>query len=156
MSSNLILSAKVLGCCVNGKQSGCNPDAPSGLEVQVLHSPPFFMQLLFSVTKNDLIRQTFCTGGNGGQHRNATQNGVRLIHPASGARAEHRDGRDQHINERRALVKLSETKEFKSWHKVECARRMGLPVEETPEQIMTRVDRMIEEGIRSGQILIEE
>jgi peptide chain release factor 2 len=53
--------------------------------------------LLFSVTKNDFEIQTFCTGGKGGQRRNAKQNGVRLIHLASGARAEHRDGRDQHL-----------------------------------------------------------
>ena len=51
--------------------------------------------LLFSLTKKDFEVQTFCTGGKGGQHRNAKQNGVRIIHPASGARAEHRDGRDQ-------------------------------------------------------------
>ena len=75
------------------------------------------MDLLFSVTKKDFTRQTFCTGGNGGQHRNATQNGVRLIHEASGARAEYRDGRDQFINERKAFLKLIETREFKHWHR---------------------------------------
>lgn len=53
--------------------------------------------LLFSLTKKDFTIQTFCTGGKGGQHRNAKQNGVRIIHPASGAVAEHRDGRDQHL-----------------------------------------------------------
>ena len=53
--------------------------------------------LLFSLTKKDFEIQTFCTGGKGGQHRNAKQNGVRIIHIASGARAEHRDGRDQHL-----------------------------------------------------------
>ena len=53
--------------------------------------------LLFSLTRRDFEIQTFCTGGKGGQHRNAKKNGVRIIHPASGARAEHRDGRDQHL-----------------------------------------------------------
>jgi peptide chain release factor 2 len=53
--------------------------------------------LLFSLTKKDFEVQTFCTGGPGGQHKNAKRNGVRIIHPASGARAEHRDGRDQHL-----------------------------------------------------------
>lgn len=53
--------------------------------------------LLFSLTKKDFEIQTFCTGGKGGQHRNAKQNGVRIIHTASGARAEHRDGRDQYL-----------------------------------------------------------
>lgn len=114
------------------------------------------MQLLFSVTRKDLIRQTFCTGGNGGQHRNATQNGVRLIHEASGARAEHRDGRDQPQNEKKAFMKLIETPEFQCWHKTETARRMGQRVAETPEEILARVDRMIEAGLRDGSIKIEE
>jgi protein subunit release factor A len=54
-------------------------------------------QLLFSLTANDFEFQTFCTGGKGGQHRNAKQNGVRCLHPASGAVAEHRDGREQYL-----------------------------------------------------------
>ncbi len=114
-------------------------------------------KLLFSVTRKDLIRQTFCTGGNGGQHRNATQNGVRLIHEASGARAEHRDGRDQPINERKAFLKLIETPEFKRWHKIETARRMGQKYfePETPEQILARVDKMIEDGLHDGSIKID-
>ena len=41
--------------------------------------------LLFSVTAADCDFETFCTGGNGGQHRNAKQNGVRVRHRASGA-----------------------------------------------------------------------
>jgi protein subunit release factor B len=43
-------------------------------------------ELLFSLTANDFEFQTFCTGGPGGQHKNAKQNGVRCIHPPSGAR----------------------------------------------------------------------
>jgi len=83
------------------------------------------MKLLFSLTKKDFVVQTFCTGGKGGQHRNAKQNGVRIVHPDSGARAEHRDGRDQFRNKQEAFKKLVETKEFKLWHKAECARLLG-------------------------------
>jgi hypothetical protein len=32
-------------------------------------------KLLFSVTAKDFDVETFCTGGNGGQHRNAKRNG---------------------------------------------------------------------------------
>lgn len=81
--------------------------------------------LLFSLTAADFEVQTFCTGGNGGQHRNAKQNGVRIIHPASGARAEHRDGRDQGKNRKAAFEKLVQTKEFKVWHRLETAKRLG-------------------------------
>ncbi len=82
-------------------------------------------KLLFSLTKKDFEIQTFCTGGNGGQHRNAKQNGVRIIHNASGARAEHRDGRDQAKNREEAFTKLVETQKFKAWHSIEVARRLG-------------------------------
>lgn len=81
--------------------------------------------LLFSLTKSDFEIQTFCTGGKGGQHRNAKQNGVRIIHIASGARGEHRDGRDQYLNKEAAFKKLVDSKEFKTWHRAEVARRLG-------------------------------
>lgn len=80
--------------------------------------------LLFSVTKRDFTVQTFCTGGNGGQHRNAKQNGVRIIHEASGAVAEHRDGREQYRNKEAAFLKLVNSPKFKIWHKLEVARRL--------------------------------
>ena len=54
-------------------------------------------ELLFSLTAKDFEFQTFCTGGKGGQHRNAKQNGVRCLHRESGARGEHRDGREQYL-----------------------------------------------------------
>ncbi len=82
-------------------------------------------KLLFSLTAKDFEFQTFCTGGKGGQHRNAKQNGVRVIHPASGAVAEHRDGRDQRKNKEAAFAKIAETAKFKKWHKAEVARRIG-------------------------------
>lgn len=83
------------------------------------------LTLLFSVTASDFDVQTFCTGGNGGQHRNAKQNGVRIIHRDSGARAEHRDGRDQGKNKMAAFYKLLETPEWKAWHRAEILRRTG-------------------------------
>jgi protein subunit release factor B len=82
-------------------------------------------QLLFSLTSKDFEFQTFCTGGPGGQHKNAKRNGVRCIHKASGAVAEHRDGRDQYLNKRQAFVKCANTLKFKAWHNVEVARRLG-------------------------------
>jgi protein subunit release factor A len=82
-------------------------------------------KLLFSLTKKDFEIQTFCTGGKGGQHRNAKQNGVRIIHITSGARAEHRDGRDQAKNKAEAFKKLVETKTFMRWHKAEVAKALG-------------------------------
>jgi protein subunit release factor A len=100
--------------------------------------------LLFSLTKKDFEVQTFCTGGKGGQHRNAKQNGVRIIHPASGARAEHRDGRDQGKNRTAAFTKLMNNPVFKNWHKAEVARRTGESL-----YIERRVDEaMLDENLK--------
>lgn len=96
-------------------------------------------KLLFSVTINDCDVETFCTGGNGGSHRNAKQNGVRITHRASGAVAEHRDGREQVLNKRTAFVKLVASPQFRQWHQLEIARRLGLL-----DDINDRVDASIE------------
>ena len=42
-------------------------------------------ELVFSVTRKDLIIDTFAAGGPGGQHQNTSNTGVRIRHPASGA-----------------------------------------------------------------------
>lgn len=103
-------------------------------------------QLLFSLTANDFEFQTFCTGGKGGQHRNAKQNGVRCLHPASGAVAEHRDGRDQYLNKREAFRKCAETKEFKAWHTIEVMRRLGK---------LRNIDQIVDEQMQDKYLKIE-
>jgi len=111
--------------------------------------------LLFSVTRKDLIRQTFTVGGHGGGGKDTSNSGVRLIHPPSGAVGEGREHRTNTMNERSAFKKLIQTKEFLKWHRLECAKRMGQIVE-TREEIMIRVDRMIEKGLVDGSIKVEE
>ena len=102
--------------------------------------------LLFSITAKDFEFQTFCTGGNGGQHRNAKQNGVRCIHIASGARAEHRDGRDQRKNKEEAFRKCAESPQFKAWHRVETMRRMGQ---------LRGIEQAVEEAMRPEHLKVE-
>lgn len=82
-------------------------------------------RLLFSLTKKDFEIQTFCTGGKGGQKQNSTESGVRIIHPASGARGEGREERHQYANRKRAFERLVQTKEFQRWHKAEVARQLA-------------------------------
>jgi protein subunit release factor A len=91
-------------------------------------------QLLFSITKDDFDMQTFSVGGHGGGGKDTSNSGVRLIHRASGATGEGREARSNTLNRRSAFQKLVASKKFKDWHRIECARRMGRPVEETPRQ----------------------
>jgi protein subunit release factor A len=111
-------------------------------------------QLLFSLTRKDFEVQTFCTGGNGGQHRNAKRNGVRIIHTASGARAEHRDGRDQAQNKKQAFLKLAETPLFKAWHRSEVARKLGQLSEE--EKMQREVNAKVNRMMALENLVIEE
>lgn len=110
-------------------------------------------ELLFSLTKKDFEIQTFCTGGNGGQHRNAKQNGVRIIHTASGARAEHRDGRDQAKNKMEAFKKLVETPVFKRWHTAEIARQLGKSL--GADIVAAEVERRVLEQMKPEYLKVE-
>lgn len=92
---------------------------------------------LFSVTKADLVEETFRAGGKGGQHQNKTNTGVRLRHPPSGAVAESRSSRSQAENRQLAFKKLVATDAFTRWLRVETARRLGKPsIEDVVEQQM--------------------
>jgi peptide chain release factor 2 len=55
---------------------------------------------------DDLERQTFRSGGPGGQHQNKTESGVRYIHLPTGVAAESRSERSQHKNDDMAYKML--------------------------------------------------
>lgn len=84
-------------------------------------------QLLFSVTIKDCEVQTFRCGGNGGQNVNKVESGVRIVHRPSGATGQACDTRDQFRNKRLAFKRMAESKAFKAWHYLECAKRLGKP-----------------------------
>jgi peptide chain release factor 2 len=58
------------------------------------------------IRPEDLERQTFRSGGPGGQHQNKTESGVRFIHIPTGIAAESRTERSQHKNADNALKLL--------------------------------------------------
>jgi len=58
------------------------------------------------IRPDDLVRQTFRSGGPGGQHQNKTESGVRYIHKPSGIAAESRSERSQHKNDDLAMKML--------------------------------------------------
>lgn len=82
-------------------------------------------EILFSVTAADCRWDYFRGSGKGGQKRNKTSSGVRCTHTASGAVGQSDDTRSQHSNKRIAFERMAETEKFKTWHRLECARRMG-------------------------------
>lgn len=105
------------------------------------------------MTKNDFDWEYFCTGGKGGQHRNAKKNGVRCIHRASGAVGEHRDGREQYLNRREAFRKCVNSQAFQKWHKAEISRRLNITIQQTMFDI--DLDKRVDEAMRPENLKIE-
>jgi protein subunit release factor B len=89
---------------------------------------------VFSVRLEDCEVQTFRAGGPGGQNQNKRDTGVRILHHPSGARGESREHRSQHQNKRAAMIRLSETPQFRYWVKEQL--RQGPTVEERVEAEM--------------------
>ncbi len=58
------------------------------------------------IRPEDLKRDTFRSGGPGGQHQNKTESGVRYTHLPSGIAAESRTERSQHKNDANAMALL--------------------------------------------------
>lgn len=58
------------------------------------------------IRSDELERQTFRSGGPGGQHQNKTESGVRYIHKPTGIAAESRSERSQHKNDQMAMSLL--------------------------------------------------
>jgi len=108
-------------------------------------------ELLFSITKKDFKIDTFRAGGKGGQHQNKTDSGVRITHVASGAVAEGRSERSQSANKKIAFKKLTESKEFKSWLRVQSAA-----VLQGYRDVEHKVDEMMKEENLKIEFLEEE
>jgi hypothetical protein len=106
-------------------------------------------QLLFRVTRKDLIETHIRGTGNGGQARNKTSSGVRLVHPASGAVGESTASRSQEENRVEAWKHLRKTPEFERWFRDMVLRTSGL---ETPGE---RVGRLMAPENITTQVLDE-
>jgi len=109
-------------------------------------------ELLFSVTKKDFVVQAYKGSGKGGQNRNKRETACRISHPASGAVATCEEERYYEVNKRRAFEKLTSSKQFQSWLKLETAKALGQKVsieEEVTKAMMPvniRVDIHDEQG----------
>lgn len=98
-------------------------------------------ELLFSVTAKDCRWDYYRGSGKGGQHRNKTDSAVRCTHIASGAVGQCEDHREQRRNKEEAFVRMSKTKKFQDWHKIETARHMGkfANIDQAVDRAMTQI-----------------
>lgn len=108
---------------------------------------------LFSVTRKDLEIEHFRAGGKGGQGQNKVNSGSRVRHKASGAVGEARDSRDQPVNTRNAFIRMTQTKEFQEWIKLEGMKASGLmaKIEAEVEASMTQANIKVETRDENGQ-----
>lgn len=80
------------------------------------------------MTLADCDVQTKRGSGKGGQNRNKRDTAVRIVHRASGAVGESQEERSQLQNKRTAFRRMTETKEFKTWVKVQMAQVTGAEI----------------------------
>lgn len=73
-------------------------------------------QLLFSITRKDLVVEYFSGTGAGGQYRNKHQNCVRIKHPESGTLVTGQSHRERLANMKEALNNLVADPKFRIWH----------------------------------------
>lgn len=97
-------------------------------------------ELLFSVTKKDLVLQYFSGKGAGGQHRNKSQNCVRMIHSDSGTSVIATEQRSRRQNLKMALKRLAKHKKFNTWVLIR-ASELSVNIRDINEQ----VDEMMSE-----------
>ena len=103
-------------------------------------------RILFSVTSKDCKWEFTRGSGAGGQHRNKVSTAVRCTHIASGAVGYAEDARSQLVNRRAAFKRMANSKKFRSWQRIESARRMGTLVD---------INEEVERQMRPGNLRIE-
>lgn len=112
-------------------------------------------ELVLSITIKDCKVETFRAGGKGGQNQNKVESGVRIVHEPSGAVGEARDSRDQLRNKRAAFRRMTETKEFQHWLRMEVMKlSTGLTIDEIVDEQMTEENLKVE--VRKDGVWQEE
>jgi len=110
-------------------------------------------ELLFSVTANDCDWQFFCAGGPGGQHQNKTASACRCVHKASKATGESREHREQRRNKIEAFKRMSQSKEFQLWMKMESSRLMVTKEEKARRE--SAIEATVNQMMREENLKIE-
>jgi len=107
---------------------------------------------LFSLNKKDFTVQVFRAGGKGGQKQNKTSSGVRIIHKESGARGECRNHRQQSMNKKVAMQRLSNSMDFRIWLNRKAQEVIeGIKIEDKVKQMMGDENLKLETKNEDGQ-----
>jgi len=102
-------------------------------------------ELLFSVTKKDLIINFFSGSGAGGQHRNRHKNCVRMFHEDSGVRTTGQSHKEKNTNLREAFKNLTTHPKFKIWMNIKISEKIkGKTIEKEVEEWMDKENLKIE------------
>lgn len=104
-------------------------------------------ELLFSIGQKDCRFDFYRGSGKGGQKRNKTSNAVRCTHLASGAVGKAEDTRSQVKNKQIAFLRMIKTDQFKKWHRIEVARKLGR---------LDQIKEWVDSQTKSHNILVEK
>ncbi len=108
---------------------------------------------IISITADDCEWSYTKGTGKGGQKKNKTSSAVHCMHRPSGAHAFSQDDRSQLRNRQDAFKKMTETKEFKTWLKLETAKKLGIidDINKTVDKAMAAKNLKIEGKDESGR-----
>jgi len=112
-------------------------------------------ELLFSVTKKDLVLEYFSGSGAGGQHRNKCQNSCRCKHPPSGAVGSCQEHRSKIQNTKIAFRRMVQSKEFQEWIRIESARATG-QLTLTKDEVDRGITKNIKVEVKKNGRWVEE
>ena len=94
--------------------------------------------IIFSVTRKDLVVEYFRGSGAGGQKRNKTSSACRIKHPASGAVGEAQEERMQHVNKEVALRRMVDSRRFRMWVRAQAAA-----IEQGHRDLATKIEKEV-------------
>lgn len=102
-------------------------------------------ELLFSVTRKDLVITPYKGSGNGGQNRNTRETACRIHHPDSGVTTQAEEHRTFEQNRKAAFLRLTKDAKFRFWLAQMQQIALGMPsIEERVNEAMKENNLRVE------------
>ena len=109
-------------------------------------------ELLFSITKKDLIINYFSGTGPGGQNRNRNQNCVRIQHKDSGVIVTGQSNKSRKANIKEAFDNIVKHPKFLLWHTGKLNEVLtGKTIEELVDEQLVSENLLIESKDENGE-----